>query len=144
MRKKAYKPNTVVLNLKDDLGLLEHDVNVEFWKDPSRSVLFTLLRIMRTDTEGLTSEELIQLNKDYFECAALMLIDCEIDFVDFSTPESTEAAFKDKRLPWGIFHQAMIAYVSKLSDEYQVLKNVLRRVLELSNSGTSKNHAENE
>lgn len=144
MEKRAYKPNTVILNLKDDLGLTRHDVNVEFWKDPSREVCFSIMSILRADIETMTPDEVDKMNRNYFECASLLLIDCEIEGLDFSTPESTERAFHHKGLPWGIFHEAIIAYISYLTTEYQVLKNALRRVLELSNSGTEKSDKESE
>jgi len=140
MKKKEFRPNTVTLNLRDDLPL-KQDISIEFWADPSRQVIFDLFEIF-----GLASDELDdipeadkeKMNARYFECASLILVDCDIKGIDFSTPETTTAAFDDERLPWGLFHQALLLYVSSLIEDYEVLKNALRRVKELSNSGTEK------
>lgn len=140
MKKKEFRPNTVVLNLRKDLDL-NQDINIEFWADPSRQVIFDLFEIF-----GLASDELDEIpeadkekmNARYFECASLILVDCNIKGIDFSTPESTDEAFDDERMPWGLFHQALLLYVSRLIDDYEVLKNALRRVRELSNSGEEK------
>lgn len=144
MKKKQFKPKTVIKHLDKDFGL-EQDIRVEFWADPSRSVIFDLLEVFgMSDTDELDEipeAEKERMNARYFECASMILVDCDIDKIDFSTPESTEAAFDDDRLPWGIFHQALLMYLAELMEEYQVLKNALRRVSELSSSGkeSSKN-----
>jgi hypothetical protein len=143
MKKRQFKPKTVKLNLKKDL-FLDEDITVWFWENPSREVVFTLIDVLNSNTKGLDPIEAQDLNKRYFDCASLMLIDCDIEGVDFSTPESTEAAFQDKRLPWGIFHQAILAYMGKLVDEYKVLKNALRRVGVLSDSGNDNEQKESE
>ena len=140
MKKKDFKPNTIVVNLRKDFDL-NQDINIEFWADPSRQVIFDLFEIF-----GLASDELDatpaadkeKMNARYFECASIMLVDCDIKGIDFSTPESTAKAFDDERLPWGLFHQALLLYISRLIDDYEVLKNALRRVRELSNSGKEK------
>jgi len=143
MKKREFKPNTQTLNLKDDLFLGE-DINVEFWENPSKEVVFTLIEVLQADTKKLDQIEAKELNKKYFDCASLILVDCDIKGINFDTPESTEAAFLDKRLPWGIFHQAIMAYLGKLVDEYKVLKNALRRVGVLSDSGKDEKKKENE
>jgi hypothetical protein len=144
MNKKPYKRNTVILNLRDDLHL-DHDVDVEFWKDPSQSVVFDLMHMVGTAKDNLkenTQEEMESFNRRYFECASLLLEDCSIEGIDFRTPESTEAAFYDKRVSWGVFHLALIAYLARLIDEYEILKKVLGRVAALSNSGEKNNKKE--
>ena len=76
------------------------------------------------------------MNTRYFECASLIFVECDIEGIDFSTAESTEEALEDERIPWGTVHKALILYLARLTDEYEVLQNVLRRVKVLSNSGT--------
>jgi hypothetical protein len=145
-KKKQFKPNTVVVNLKKDFPL-EQDIELEFWEDPSRQVIFDLFEIIGATTEDLaeTSDaKKEKMSKRYFECASLILVDCDIEGIDFSTAESTEAAFEDERLPWGIFHQAMVLYLDKLMTEYDMLKNVLRRASVPSDSGETSNSAETE
>ena len=139
-KKREFKPNTVTLNLREDLDL-NQDINIEFWADPSRQVIFDLFEIF-----GLANDELDEIpeadkermSSRYFECASLILVDCDIKGIDFSTAESTDASFDDERLPWGLFHQALLLYVSRLIEDYEVLKNALRRVRELSSSGEEK------
>ena len=147
MKKRQFKPNTQTLHLEKDLGLGQ-DINIEFWVDPSRQIIFDLLEIFGlsgTDSmDEIPEAEKDRMNRRYFECASAILVDCDIEGIDFSTAESTENAFDDERLPWGIFHQALMMYVARLTDEYQVLKNALRRVKELSASTEdSKNEEEN-
>jgi hypothetical protein len=143
MKKRKFTPNKVWLNLDKDLNL-NQDINVAFWEDPSRPVIFALLEIFNTDVNKQSKTELEKLNKHYFKNATLILLDCDIEGVDFSTVKSTEEAYNHPELPWGIFHEAVIAYIAKLSDEHEVLKNVLRRVGVLSISGTDKNNEEEE
>jgi hypothetical protein len=147
MKKKPYKRNTVILNLRDDLNL-EHDIDVEFWKDPSQGVLFELINMVGTSSKETikesTAEEMERFNRQYFECASLLIEDCSIEGIDFRTAESTEAAFYDKRVSWGVFHLALIAYLSRLIDEYEILKKVLGRVVALSNSGEENKQKEEE
>lgn len=146
MNKKEFKPNVTTLNLRDDLPL-DQDINVEFWKDPSREVVFDLLRIMGTtpgELDDFTADEILNLDDQYFECASLIFVDCDIKDIDFSTPDSTREAFDDKRIPWGTFHNALLLYVGKLMEEYEVLKNALRRVKSLSDSGEPSNKTESE
>jgi hypothetical protein len=141
MKKTPYKRNTVVLNLKEDLQL-RHDIDVEFWEDPSQQVVFDLLGIVTlsyNEGEELDKEqelEITKLNDRYFECASLILVDCNIEGIDFSTPQSAEEAFYDERVSWGVFHQALIAYLARLMDEYGMLKKALRRLRDQLNSGT--------
>jgi hypothetical protein len=145
-KKKQFKPNTTILNLKKDFPL-EQDIELEFWLDPSRQIIFDLFEIIGATTEEVeesTDEEKIRMSKRYYECASLILIDCDIEGIDFSTAESTEAAFEDERLPWGIFHQAMVLYLDKLMTEYDMLKNVLRRANVPSDSGETNNNVETE
>jgi hypothetical protein len=145
-KKKQFKPNTVILNLKKDFPL-DQDIDIEFWEDPSRQVIFDLFEIIGATTEDvaeLTNEEKSKMSKRYYECASLILIDCDIEGIDFSTAESTEEAFEDERLPWGIFHQAMVLYLDKLMTEYDMLKNVLRRASAPSDSGETNSSAETE
>ena len=84
------------------------------------------------------------MNRRYFECASMVLVDCDIKGIDFSTAESTEEAFDDERLPWGIFHQAMVMYIARLTTEYEVLKNALRRARALSDSGNEAKEEQEE
>ena len=143
MEKRKFVPKETWLNLDEDLNL-NQDINVAFWEDPSRPVIFTLLEVFNTDVDKQSQAELKKLNKRYFANAALILLDCDIEGVDFSTVKSTEEAYNHPELPWGIFHEAVIAYLAKLSDEHEVLKNVLRRVGVLSISGTDKDSEEEE
>jgi len=136
MKKKQFRPKTTKLHLDKDLGLGQ-DITIEVWTDPSRQIITDLFEILgATDRLDETEEaDKEKMNRRYFECASMVLMDCDIEGIDFGTAESTEEAFDDERLPWGIFHQAMIMYISKLTEEYEVLKNALRRVKMLSDSG---------
>jgi hypothetical protein len=146
MKKKEFPRNTVELNLKDDFPL-NQDITVAFWVDPSRQVISDLFRIVGMSTENmdaLPEGEKEALDDRYFECVSLVFVDCDIDGIDFGTPESAREAFDDERLPWGVFHQAMLLYMERLTEEYAALKNALRRAKRLSNSGETKETKDNE
>lgn len=147
MRKRQYKPKTKILNLDKDLGLSE-DINIEVWTDPSRQACIELLTIFgRQNSSGIkemSDEDARKLDDTYFHYANMILVDCDITGVSFATPAKTKEAFDNENLPWGIFHMALMVYLSQLMDEYQVLKNALRRVKELANSGKEKSTNEEE
>jgi hypothetical protein len=147
MKKRQYKPQTKILNLRDDLGL-DEDINIEVWRDPSRQACMELLLIFGQQNSDavkeLSEEDAAKMNDTYFHYASMILTDCDIKGISFSTPEETQKAFDDERLPWGIFHMALMVYLSRLTDDYQVLKNALRRVRELSNSGNENSENEEE
>lgn len=154
MKKRKYKPAVVVRNLKDDFGL-EEDINLEFWKDPSRKValglLFIIGRARGDESEDIDEAEWKQLDKEYYEMVSNLIVDSDIEGLDFSTPETTEASFDAEFLPWGILHKAVIAYLSELTTENENLKNVLRRVSkrlqeqdQVSNSGEDNETKETE
>lgn len=147
MRKREYKPQTKILNLRDDLGL-DEDINIEVWTDPSRQACTELLVIFGNqgsdEIKELSEEDAEKMNDTYFYYASMILVDCDIKGISFATPEKTMEAFDDERLPWGIFHMALMVYIARLTDEYQVLKNALRRVKELSNSGSENSENEEE
>ncbi len=147
MRKRQYKPKTKILNLDKDLGLSE-DINIEVWTDPSRQACIELLTIFgRQNSDGIkkmSDEDAQKLDDTYFHYANMILVDCDITGVSFATPAKTKEAFDNENLPWGIFHMALMVYLSQLMDEYQVLKNALRRVKELANSGKEKSTNEEE
>lgn len=146
MKKSAYRKNTIILNLKEDLGL-KHDISVEFWSDPSQAVVFDLLDIVgrayvTTDDDNAKSQDAIdklnQMNRRYFECVSLVIADADVEGLDFSTPEAAEESFYDERISWGAFHQGVVAYLNYLMDHYELLKKALARVKDRSNSGAGK------
>lgn len=144
MKKREFKPNTVERHLEKDFQLGQ-DITVELWQDPSRRVITDLFEILGASDSlaEKTEADKEKMNRRYFECASMILIDCDVKGIDFSTAKSTEKAFDDERLPWGIFHQTMVMYIAELTEEYEVLKNALRRVRALSDSGNeAKNEAE--
>ena len=70
MKKQPYRKNTVILNLREDLNI-QHDINVEFWKDPSQQVVFDLLDIIGAsyfsdDEKEYTREQIDQLNQMFY------------------------------------------------------------------------------
>ena len=146
MKKREFPRNVVELNLKDDFPL-NQDITIAFWVDPSRQVISDLFNIVGMSSEAmqeLTENKRQELDDRYFECVSLIFVECDIAGIDFSTPELAREAFDDERLPWGILHQAMILYMDRLTEEYSALKNALRRVKKLSDSGKESEKKDNE
>jgi hypothetical protein len=147
LRKRDYKPQTKILNLRDDLNL-DENINIEVWTDPSRQACMELLLIFgrqnSDEIKELSDEDAAKMDDTYYHYASMILVDCDIKGINFATAETTRKAFDDERLPWGIFHMALMVYIAQLTDEYQVLKNVLRRAKELSNSGNENSENEEE
>lgn len=151
MKKQAYKPKTVVRNLdgktKKDYEL-DADIDVAFWAAPSQSVVIDLMQILGSaraeDVDKIEPEKFEDMDKRYFECVSLLIVDTNISGLDFSTPEKTREAFYVDYLPWGVFHLAVLMYVAELSEEYDYLKNLLKRAAQLAPSGTDKNETESE
>lgn len=146
MKKRAFKPPTVVRNLKDDYDL-EADINVQFWKNPSQEVTIGLMRIIGMSGSGdeqATPEEFEELDNLYFEYMSLLIIDTDIEGISFDTPEQAREAHFAKFLDWGIFFQAAIMYLNELTNDYENLKKLLDRVARLSTSGTSNGEQEKE
>lgn len=147
MKKKKYVPETTIKNLRDDYDL-GANIAVAFWSAPSQSVVLDLMQILGSaraeDIDEIESDRFEDMDKRYFECVSLLIVDTNVDGIDFSTPEKTREAFYADHLPWGIFHLAVLMYVAELSESYEYLKNLLRRAAQLSSSGTSKSEQENE
>ena len=145
LKKRPYKKATVVKNLGKDFGL-DADIDVEFWKDPSRQVVFSLLEILssRALYDVLPDEEVAGLDKKYWNSVSQIFVDCSVEGISFKTPQECEKSFDDPTLPWGIFHQATIMYISWLTENNANLKNVLRRLSEASTSGSDNEEETNE
>ena len=147
MKKKANKPKTVIKHLENDYEL-EAAISVEFWAAPSQNVVLDLMQILGSaraeDIGEIEQEKFEDMDKRYFECVSLLIVDTDVEGIDFSTPEKAKEAFYADHLPWGIFHLAVLMYVAELSESYEYLKNLLKRAAQLSDSGTSKSEKEKE
>lgn len=151
MKKRAYAPKTVIRNLDGKTEKdyeLEADINVKFWKSPSQDVVLDLMGFLGDarsgNIEDFEPEELKQMNERYFECVSLMIVDTDIEGLDFSTPKKAEESFNADFLPWGILHLAILMYIAELSENYGQLKNLLRRAETLSDSGTNGSQPDSE
>lgn len=137
MKKKAYPKKTVYRHLKNDLGL-DEDVTIEFWANPSRAVCMNIMLVLGAafDAESKKRiEGLADLEKMFYESISELIVDTDIEGVSFDTPESTMKAFEHPGIPWHVFTDAIIVYISELTNKYEPLKKVLSLYSSESTSG---------
>jgi hypothetical protein len=143
IKKRPYQKSTIVRNLDTDFGL-GADIDIEFWRDPSREIALGLIEILviRHQYDELPEDQLQEFDDKYWHYASEVFIDSSVEGVSFDTPEECEKAFDNPDLPWGIFHMAMIMYIAWLTENNVNLKNVLRRLAEASASGDDNKEEE--
>lgn len=127
-----------------DLGYEEETYGAfwfEFWKDPSRTVVFDLLNpIVQSvdDLRALKETEQIETSDKFFEAVSRLVMDTNIDGLDFSTPQSAQESFRHPDLPWGFMYGVVTSYVLRLLETQQSLKKMLHESVETLNSGDDK------
>jgi hypothetical protein len=125
----------------NDLNIEDFPHTMRVWRDPSRQVVFTLL-----DTITMTSEKLDGLDdaakKDldsaFWVAVSEVIIDCDIEGLDFSTPEKAKESFDSPHISWGVLFDVLFAYVSWLLTENDRLKKLFRPASNQPASGENK------
>lgn len=138
MDKKPFPKITINLKL-GELGILKYpDVEFSFWEDPSQKVLFTVMGLLfmsQEDLDQMDDAEKDSLNARFFAAVSELIVDCDIDGLDFSTPKSAEESFYHEALPWGLMYEVILMYIVRLTETNARLKKTLTKPQDQRNSG---------
>lgn len=121
-------------------------LTISFWKNPSKLVLQSLIQFMlATDTELRTLDESEKeaLLADFYYALSEIVLDTNIEGLDFSTPEKAQEMFLESPgLPMGFVYEAVAAWLLKLLQEGLELKKTLSLLTEPRSSGQKGNETE--
>ena len=148
-KKIAFPKKTTKVSLAD-LGFEDEaydEFYFEFWKDPSRKVVFDLLESVVQSVDelrGLSKEEQVDTSERFFMAVSRVIVDTNIDGLSFETEEDAQNSFSHPDLPWGFMYTVVTSYVLRLLETQQALKKTLEQSAETLNSGKSKKQKESE
>lgn len=135
--KMAFPKKRVVIDVGDDLGISDYaGVKFVMWADPSIAVLARALHTMTKDEPDQSDAD------NYFDALNELLLDSNIEGVDFSNPTAIAESFDHPSLPWGFIMQVVTMYCVKVIDESNALKKMFGLSEEAETSGESKNETE--
>lgn len=119
--KIAFPKKKVSIDVGDDFGLTEYTgVKFIMWADPSVRTIARILSPLSKEEDELTEVD----GDAYFDALHQIILDTNIDGIDFSTLESTIGAFDHEHLPYGFIGQVASFYCTKLITESEALKKV--------------------
>lgn len=128
LNKRSFKPATKYITT-DELRIDGYDppFTFEVLADPPRHLLSEVLDLLGTSTkavsgEGEEIEKPEQFDARFHEVAAAILVDSDIEGLDFSTPQSTKAAFENEDIDGTLLTRVLVAYVYGLILERTGLK----------------------
>jgi hypothetical protein len=145
LTKRPFEKATITYDTVKDMGLSGGSHKFAFWDDPSRTVVMTLLDVITTKEEKLESmseDEKRQLDADFWKCVSSVMVDCDIEGLDFSTPENAIRSFDNENVSWGYLMDVLMFYVGKLLAENKRLGEVLRLIAARTASGPNKKQKE--
>lgn len=128
-KKKAYEKKYTI-KTTEDLGV-ESTVVYSFalWKDPSKDVLMDFISIItkiidsdenKEDAEKIAEQVDTEL---YYKLASEIIIDCDIDGLDFSTPTAARESFENRDIGNGFLSSVLTKYILALITDITDLKN---------------------
>lgn len=139
-KKKKFTKKYRIYNTKKDFAM-QQEHKFALSSDPSKEILYGLLNVVTTTTEQLdemSDDEIEELDKLFFQYVSEITVDCDIDGLDFSTPESTEDSFSDPEVDWHFLFSVYGYYVGSLLNTHKTLGKVLRQLADNENSGTDE------
>jgi hypothetical protein len=147
-KKKKFEKTYKVFNTKKDFDM-QQDHNFAFWADPSQATVMTGLQILafqgnETAIDSLAPEERVALNDRFFEFVSDVVIDCDIEGTDFSTPEEAHRSFNDPSIDWEFMYAVLIRYFNHVLTEAEALKKTIEAIEKTLSSGANKKNEEEE
>lgn len=123
----------------EELGILDAEgVYFTFWKNPSKPVVRVLFDIVMASAEELSNKpphEMAILEKEYYEALSELILDSNIESLDFSTPETAMKSFEAPDVPVGFMYQVVVCYLRRLLEFNDQIKKALALYLIGSSSG---------
>lgn len=117
-----------------------------FWRNPSRLVLQSLIQFLLAtpdELRGLSETEAELLLEDFYNSLSKVIIDTNIEGLDFSTPDAAKNSYiESPELPMGFVHETIAAWLLKVLEESLDLGKVLRLLSEPRNTGKSNENDE--
>jgi hypothetical protein len=135
---KTFPKSTEILEVSE-LGIDDAPgVVFEFWKNPSKptvTAVFDVVMASADELSGLSKYKMEDLEKRYYSALCELIIDCNIESLDFSSPEAAMASFEAPDIPIGFVHQVIASYLSHLLQFNDAVKKALALYLIGSASG---------
>lgn len=103
-------------------------VSFEFWKNPSKSVvksIFDVIMASAEDLSGLSKLAMDKVEHDYYSAICELIVDCNLESLDFSSPKAAMESFDAPDIPMGFVHQVVAAYMSRLLQFNDSVKKAL-------------------
>lgn len=113
----------------DDLGITDAPgVVFRFWKNPSKPVVVAIAEVVMAAAEelrGLDKLKMEQLEERYYNAICELIIECNVESLDFSTPEKARLTFEAPDVPIGFVHQVITSYLAYLLKFNENVKKAL-------------------
>lgn len=146
LKKKPFERSVTRYNTKTDLNLpVEH--LFEMWADPSSRVVFSLLDVVSTSEEKLnkmSDVDKAKLDDEFWWCVSQVFIDCDIEGLDFSSPEKSKESFESPYISWGFLFDVLVSYITRLLSENETIKKKVNHLIQAVSSGNRKGQKESE
>jgi hypothetical protein len=130
---------TEIIECEADLGIPDcPGVVFEFWKNPSKPTVTTLFEVIMASANELGSMSKLKmddLERRYYSAVCEIIVDCNLESLDFSTPERAMASFEAPDIPIGFVHQVIASYLRRLLEFNDSVKKALALFLLGSASG---------
>ncbi len=138
-KKKKFEKSYTVYNTKKDWDMTTEHL-FAMASDPSRNLMNQLIdvlqRLMSVEEKSkLNEEEVQQLNDDFFYCISELIIDCDIEGMNFDTPEDADESMSNPDVDWHFMFDVLGNYVRTLFLTHRTLGKVYQTQEESTSSG---------
>lgn len=137
--KMAFPKKKVTIDVEEDLGIEGYGgVQFVMWADPSVTVIANILSPISKDEDSITSRDA----DSYFDAINEVVIDSNIEGLDFSSVDAVIESFDHKSLPWGFVSQVVTLYCAKVITESESLKKMFGLSSSQEDSGETSSSEE--
>jgi hypothetical protein len=126
--KISFPKQTEILTC-EELGIPDAPgVTFEFWKNPSKGVVTTISDVIMASADQLLSMDRMSmqdLEKRYYLALCELIIDCNVESINFDTPENAMKSFEAPDVPMGFMLQVIASYMARLIQFNDTVKKAL-------------------
>lgn len=138
-KKKKFEKAYTIYNTKKDWDMATEHL-FAMASDPSRNLLNQLIDVLQkltglTEEEELSEEEIQQLNDEFFYCVSELIVDCDIQGLDFSNTKKAEESMNNPDVDWHFMFDVLGNYVNTLFLTHRTLGKAFLMQEEKENSG---------